>query len=124
MAWFKAALTSIAMLFVVSDPARSETLLIMFEEIGCPYCEQWHEEVGVIYDKTTEAQVAQLIVQELDDPLPEGVVVGAEPYYTPTFVLVDDGREVGRIEGYPGEDLFWGMLGLIMARLPDIPENS
>ena len=30
--------------------------------------------------------------------------------FTPTFVLVDDGREIGRIEGYPGEDFFWGLL--------------
>jgi hypothetical protein len=30
--------------------------------------------------------------------------------FTPTFVLVADGREVGRITGYPGEDFFWGLL--------------
>ncbi len=30
--------------------------------------------------------------------------------FTPTFVLFDDGREIGRIEGYPGEDFFWGLL--------------
>ena len=26
-------------------------------------------------------------------------------------MLLDDGREVGRIEGYPGEDFFWFLLG-------------
>ena len=30
---------------------------------------------------------------------------------TPTFVLMEDGAEAGRIEGYPGEDFFWGLLG-------------
>ena len=30
--------------------------------------------------------------------------------YTPTFVLVEDGKEKARIEGYPGEFFFWGVL--------------
>jgi len=30
--------------------------------------------------------------------------------FTPTFVLMQDGVEIGRIEGYPGEDFFWGLL--------------
>jgi len=37
-------------------------------------------------------------------------------HFTPTFILVDDGREVGRIEGYPGEDFFWGLLGMMFER--------
>ena len=38
--------------------------------------------------------------------------------YTPTLVLMDGGREVGRIVGYPGADLFWGLLGELFQRLP------
>ena len=36
--------------------------------------------------------------------------------FTPTFVLVDGDREIGRIEGYPGEDFFWGRLERLMPR--------
>ena len=36
--------------------------------------------------------------------------------FTPTFILVQDGVEVGRIEGYPGEDFFWGLLGKMFDR--------
>jgi hypothetical protein len=36
---------------------------------------------------------------------------------TPLFVLVDQGREIGRIRGYPGEDHFWGLLGVLMKKL-------
>jgi len=32
-------------------------------------------------------------------------------------VLVDHGREIGRIRGYPGEDHFWGLLGVLMKKL-------
>jgi hypothetical protein len=36
--------------------------------------------------------------------------------FTPTFVLVEDGTEAGRIEGYPGEDFFWPLLAKLIAQ--------
>ena len=43
--------------------------------------------------------------------------------YTPTFVLMDGGREIGRIVGYPGEDFFWSLLGELVQRLPAESES-
>ena len=43
--------------------------------------------------------------------------------FSPTFVLTDGGREIGRIEGYPGEDFFWGLLEAMMPK-PDITEGT
>ena len=39
--------------------------------------------------------------------------------YTPTFVLIDDGREIARLIGYPGEDFFWPILADHLAKLPN-----
>ena len=50
------------------------------------------------------------------DPLPEGVTLARPARYTPTFVLLVDGREVGRIKGYPGEDFFYGLLQRLITR--------
>ena len=33
------------------------------------------------------------------------------------FVLVDQGREFGRIRGYPGDIFFWGLLANLIERL-------
>lgn len=41
----------------------------------------------------------------------------------PVFVLVDKGRELGRIRGYPGEDHFWGLLGVLIKKL-DVAETG
>ncbi|HLN85076.1 MAG TPA: hypothetical protein VK200_01410, partial [Candidatus Limnocylindrales bacterium] len=41
----------------------------------------------------------------------------------PVFVLVDKGRELGRIRGYPGEDHFWGLLGVLIKKL-DVGGNG
>lgn len=37
--------------------------------------------------------------------------------YTPTFVVVDKGREVGRIEGFISDDSFWGLLDELAAKI-------
>ncbi len=92
--------------------------LVMFETLGCPWCMAWDAEVGVIYHKTAEGRTAPLRRFDIDDPRPPELAALPDIIYTPTFVLMDGGREVGRIVGYPGEDLFWGMLGELFQRLP------
>jgi thioredoxin-related protein len=37
--------------------------------------------------------------------------------YTPTFVVVDNGREIGRITGYVNDDAFWGLLAALATRI-------
>ena len=88
--------------------------LIMVEQPGCAYCERWKAELGPIYPKTPEGALAPLEHVQLRDPLPEGLLRGPRPVFTPTFLLVQNGVEVGRIEGYPGEDFFWGLLGMAL----------
>lgn len=92
--------------------------LIMIEEAGCMWCERWNEEIGVVYDKTEEGKRAPLRRLDMHAPLPEDLKFLVKSGYTPTFVLVENGKEVGRIRGYPGEDFFWGLLQLLLKKLP------
>ena len=93
--------------------------LLMFESAGCEWCEIWNKEVGIIYPKTSEARVAPLRRFDIDTPR-EGELSGLRPVmFTPTFILMDKGKEVGRILGYPGESNFWGLLDELIAKLPD-----
>lgn len=91
--------------------------LLMFEEPGCPWCRRWHAEVGVAYPKTKEGQRAPLRQVSLSSADGLGVTLVAPVRMFPTFVLVDRGREIGRITGYPGADFFWGMLTELMTKL-------
>ena len=95
--------------------------LVMFETLGCRWCLAWDKEVGVIYHKTAEGRTAPLRRLDIGDPRPPGLAALRGILYTPTFVLMDGGREIGRIVGYPGEDLFWGLFGGLLARLPAPP---
>ena len=107
---------------IVAHPAlgqRSEggAELLMFDDPGCPYCRAWHREVGAAYRNSPEGKRAPLRVVQLRGPKPEGITLASAVRATPTFVLVQDGREVGRLTGYGGADFFWGLLGDLMKKL-------
>lgn len=88
--------------------------LVMFESPTCEWCEAWDRDVGVVYHKTEEGRLAPLRRVTLGAPRPQDLRAIDAVVYTPTFVLVDRGRELGRITGYPGENHFWGLLGVLL----------
>lgn len=90
--------------------------LVMFEQDGCPWCAKWDNDVGPGYAKSDEGQVAPLVRRDIHDPIPPGMTLASPPQFTPTFVLMRDGRELGRIQGYPGSDFFWAMLDGLLAK--------
>ena len=81
--------------------------LVMFDAYGCMHCELWKDDIGAYYHKTREGQRAPLRIVSLDEDRPGDLEWIEGVRFSPTFVLVEDGEEVGRILGYPGEDLFW-----------------
>ena len=89
----------------------------MFEQAGCAWCEAFDREIAPIYPKTAEGQRAPLRRVNIDHALPSDLAFIEMERFTPLFVLVDKGQEIGRIRGYPGEDLFWGLLGMLIKKL-------
>lgn len=98
--------------------------LIMFEQVGCPWCVRWHAEIGEIYAKTDEGKKAPLRRVDIFDELPEDLKWVRPETFTPSFVLVDNGKEYGRIRGYPGEDFFWWHLGEMLKKLKTKPQAA
>ncbi|WP_187431890.1 hypothetical protein ROLI_041420 [Roseobacter fucihabitans] len=94
--------------------ATADTVLVMVEEKGCIWCARWNKEISHIYPKTAEGAAAPLRRIDIHAPRPDGLTFKRSLNFTPTFVLVIDGQEVSRIEGYPGEDFFWGLLGQML----------
>ncbi len=98
--------------------ARAEAAeLVMFEQKGCPWCAVFDREIAPIYPKTAEGARAPLRRVDITRPLPRDIAFVTVERMTPVFVLVDGGREIGRIRGYPGEDHFWGLLSELLKRL-------
>ncbi|GBD41818.1 hypothetical protein HRbin39_01204 [bacterium HR39] len=105
------------LLLCAAGTARAAEL-VMFESAACEWCERWHEEIGPVYPKTPEARIAPLRRVDVNGPRPADLAFVRGIRFTPTFVLVHEGREIGRITGYPGEDFFWPLLDELLERLP------
>jgi len=91
--------------------------LVMFERDGCVWCARWDRDVGPVYGKTAEAKVLPLRRIDIDRQAASGIALATPVRYTPTFVVVDNGHEVGRITGYVNDEAFWGLLDTLAAKL-------
>ena len=105
-----------------------KTLLIYVYSPDCGACRQFDREIGPIYPKTAEAASLPLHKVLLGDwqtgatELAEcatDAVVG-----TPTFLQVQDCRELDRITGYSDAELFWLSLRRMINRLDPTQDAS
>lgn len=93
--------------------------LLMLERQGCVWCKRFDAEIAPIYPKTDEALKAPLRRVDIDAPWPADLA-GIEPdRFTPTFVLVENGKEIARVRGYPGEEFFWFRIDEMLEKLAD-----
>ncbi len=100
-----------------SAAPAAEPRLLMFELPDCQPCIQFEREVGRIYGKTDEGRRAPIQRLPLDGPAPDGVALDAEVEVAPTFVLIRDRRELGRITGYRDDEAFWLSLTRLLRKL-------
>lgn len=109
------ALAFIFALMLTAEARAAE--LLMFEQKGCVYCALFNREIAPAYARTDEGKRAPLRRVDIDAPLPFDLAFVQRERFTPVFVLVDGGREYGRIRGYPGETFFFGLLANMIERL-------
>lgn len=112
----RALLFSIVLAVSWLTVARAETLLVMVEEQGCLWCDRWNNEIGPIYPKTNIGKAAPIRRIDKNAPRPTDMTFSAPLRFTPTFILMIDGVEASRLEGYPGEDFFWGLIEKMLQR--------
>ncbi len=112
-----ALLTFIAVAAGSAGVANAAQLLMM-EQPGCAWCKRWHEEIGAAYPKTKEGRIAPIRFVDITEPWPEDLAGIRRERMTPTFVLLDDGVEVARLRGYPGDQFFWPLLDEMLQELP------
>jgi hypothetical protein len=98
-------------------PALAQQMtLLMLEQPGCIYCARWDAEIGDAYHKTVEGRAAPLRRVDITEGWPDDLSDVRRERLTPSFILLRDGAEVGRMVGYAGEDFWWPMLGELLAR--------
>lgn len=111
-----ALLLPLALMLPAAAPAAAAEL-VMLERPGCVWCAQFNAEIAPAYPRTEEGRRAPLRRVDLTAPWPADLAGITSEQFTPTFILVEDGKELGRIRGYPGNEFFWYLLGEMLARL-------
>ena len=94
----------------ITIPATADLKPIGESGFAAEIDRRWQAEIGPIYPKTAEGRAVHLRHMDISVRNPQDFTLARRVSFTPTFVLVDEGREVDRIEGYPGEELFWWRL--------------
>ncbi|NVK61697.1 MAG: thioredoxin family protein [Rhodobacteraceae bacterium] len=109
-----ALLAAAALVSLLAGQAIAEVRLVMVSQPGCAYCARWEAEIAPAYPNTAEGRFAPLLRADLRQGAPEGITYERKVLFTPTFILVDNGSELARLEGYPGEDFFWPLLSRML----------
>ncbi len=95
--------------------APTGTELIAFEAPGCRYCPIFRRDVAPSYPATRAGKVAPLrFVDVNDEPAASALRLARPITMVPTVVLVQDGVEVGRIDGYVGRENMHHILNTLL----------
>ncbi len=86
----------------------------MIEQKICPYCKLFDQDVN--YSNTDTAKKVPLRRVQLYGPWPDDLKHISYDMLTPTFILVKDGQELGRLRGYPGKKDFWALMNKLMEK--------
>jgi hypothetical protein len=93
------------------DIATAPAVLVMIGDPGCPYCARFEREVAPGYVASEDGKLAPLVRRDRRDA---DVAFIERVVFSPTFVMLMHGREVGRIVGYSGADLFWMQIAALI----------
>ena len=90
----------------VNETIENTTKLVMFSSPLCAYCTYFEQNVAPIYKRHSLSDVAPLHAVNMDEE-------GSGPYHLekpievlPTFIVIKDGKEVGRLTGIPDKFYF------------------
>jgi thioredoxin-related protein len=107
----RAALFSLCVLATVPAAANGGRLELLFvDKSGCPWCARFEREVLPGYGLSDLGKEAPLRRASLDAGQPREASLDEPVRFTPTFVLLRDGKEIGRIVGYMDNATFYGLV--------------
>ena len=104
--------------FLLMAGAVQAAELVMLHQPGCAWCLRFEAEIGEAYPKTSQAAIAPLRRVDITKEWPADLAAVTSERFTPSFVLVHEGREISRMRGYAGDQFFWFLLDEMIAKLP------
>lgn len=107
---FIASLIAITLFSAQSVKASDTMSLVFVTSDHCPFCKAWERQVGYLYHKTPYGKASPL--KRVDFTNIDTLLPGLSPKVrgTPTFIIIENDQEIGRIQGYTDADMFFWQL--------------
>jgi thioredoxin-related protein len=96
---------SMALATLSMSPAAAAELVYV-ELKSCVYCMRFNRQMARAYRTSEIGRQIPLRPVNLNRRWPADLKNVDRPPYTPVFILVEDGREIGRFNGYTGPSQF------------------
>lgn len=92
--------------------------LVVMEAEGCTYCGLFRRDVLPAYQTSVHAKDVPVRFLDVNDVEKSNLALDTPIAIVPTFVVVKDNREVGRIPGYTGPENFFHAIKYLISSAP------
>ena len=111
---YKILILGLTLLFSYANFAIAKNYMIMITDKNCIFCIVWEKEIGKIYPKTDIGKKYPIERLEIKDIRPNNRFNIEKSSVTPTFIVIKDDKEKGRIYGYSNPEMFWWRIDEIL----------
>lgn len=99
-------------------PKAGTFQLVVMEAPGCTYCGIFRRDVLPSYEASERAKELPVRFLDVNDQASSGLDLQTPVDIVPTFIVVKDKKEVGRIPGYVGRENFYHAINHLMSAAP------
>jgi len=92
--------------------------LVVIEADGCIFCEIFRSDVLPAYEASEQGKQMPVQFVDINDMDTTHLEFKGAVDIVPTFIVVKDRREVGRISGYVGSENFFHSINYLLASAP------
>ncbi len=96
-------------------PTHSRLQLVVMEAPGCIYCGLFRRDVLPSYQASARAKDVPVRFLDINDLEKANLELDSSVQIVPTFVLIQNNKEVGRIPGYVGPETFFHSINYLMS---------
>ena len=102
---------------------KTQTELVVVETPTCAYCRSFRQNLLPAYAASSRAKDTPIRFLNYKEVAKSGISLLQPISIVPTVLVIDDGREIGRIPGLTGQDLFFKSIQHIL-RGPQTPDPA
>lgn len=102
-----------------APPAAATAMqLVVMEAPGCDYCALFRRDVLPSYETSERAKDLPIRFVDINDEEMTAIGLEAPVDIVPTFVVLKNNKEIGRIPGYTGPEYFFHHINYLLTSAP------